>query len=216
MPQINLLNPAIGKKIKKTKAAKAVETSKTEVNGIPKILFAPGLTMSIMLCLWLIMGQQVSAKNKILKTLLQKERALSVNPKKLVELNNIKQVLEERLYFVEDLLFRNFFWSDKLEEISKVIPFGVWLKSISLQKRSIELQGSKDESKDKYLVLSIIGRAVAPKIQDAIDLIGRFNVLLKKDESFSKDFFDIELKSVFKGAIAKTDVMSFEFVCTLK
>jgi len=218
MAQINLLTPAIGKKIKKTETTKSTKTSRDSAaaNPIPKILFPPGLIVCIMLCLWLIMGQRVSAANKKLNALIDREQVFSVDPQELVKLNDVKENLEERLSFVESLLVRKFFWSEKLEEISKVIPFGVWLTNISLQKKRIASHGATDKSEGRKKVLSITGKAVAPQIENAVDLIGQFNVSLKKNELFAKDFSDIELKSVSKSTIAKTDMMSFEFLCILK
>jgi Tfp pilus assembly protein PilN len=125
-------------------------------------------------------------------------------------------------------LFTKFIWSEKLEEISRVIPFGVWLTSISLEKRrasdtensfesrTFKFLGLMGQSKGQYLVFLIKGNAVAPTIPQEIDLIGKFNEALKKSELFFKDFYDVELKNVAKSSIANTDVMSFEFVCPFK
>jgi len=214
MPQINLLTPSLGKKAKK---AKATEKTKIEIKQISKILFpVAGITIFIILCLWVVLGFQVSSKNKALQALLAKEKTFSVDPQELVRLNDVKEGLEERVSFLEGLLFSKFLWSGKLAEISKVIPFGVWLTNISIEKRRLKLEGSTDESKGKYRVLFIKGKAVSPKIQDAIDLIGKFHLLLKENRAFSKDFIDIELKSVSKDTIAKTDVMSFELNCPFR
>lgn len=169
----------------------------------------------LMIIIWVIMGLKISKYSKELNELEKKEASLTVDPQKLIKLNEDKESLLKRLDFLEKLAEKKFLWSEKLNRIAELIPDGVWLTEIySVEK--ITIDSSTKKSKGEQFIISIKGRAVASRIQDAIELVGLFLDKLKKDNIFSKDFLEIKLESVTKGIIANRDIMNFEFGCIVK
>jgi Tfp pilus assembly protein PilN len=213
MPQINLLSPTLGKRIKKDKHE---VTPELNIERPSVMIYYPlGGIIVLMVVIWIIMGIRISRYNHKLTKLKKMETNLAVEPQKLIKLNEKKNILLKRLSFLEELTKKRFLWSEKLDRISNLIPDGVWLTEISSEKKII-LDSITGEPQGEQSLISIKGRAVASRIQDAIELVGIFHEKLKNDKIFSQDFLDIKLNSVTKGTIAHRDVMNFEFDCIIK
>lgn len=214
MPQINLLSPSFGKKAKKPKA-EVVSSIKKE-NPLTLSYVVIGIIIVLMISIWVIMGTKISKYTKELKALEQKEATFTVEPQKLIKLNEQRDKLLKRLTFLGEFTQKKMLWSEKLERTAELIPEGVWLTDLSFEKRVniADIEGNK--SMEEKSVISIKGRAVAQIIQEAVELVGAFRDRLAKDEVFSRGFKEIKLNSLTKGVVASRDIMNFEFYCVLE
>ena len=108
--------------------------------------------------------------------------------------------LQAKIKMIEDLsVGKNIVWSKKINVISDVIPRGVWLKRVALT----------DE------VLFIDGSAVSQKANERFN-IHTFATELRNDESFLKDFHNLELGSIQSRKIQQTDIDDFLIKLKLK
>ncbi len=215
MPQINLLSPTFGKKAKKLKL-EVVPTERTE-KPLILVYVVIGVIIAVMIFAWSAMAIKISSYNHELKSLKQKETTFAVEPQKMIKLNEQKDKLLKRLEFLQEFTEKKFLWSEKLKRIAELIPDGVWLTDLSFEKKvtMTDIEGNKAQQEEKS-VISIKGRAVAPVIQEAVQLVGNFRDKLEKDKDFFKDFKEIRLSSLTKGIVAKRDIMNFELYCVIE
>ena len=213
MPQINLLSPSHGKKVKKAK----FEEISPEKKGPPLTLvnFFIVIIAVLMVLVWLIMGVRINKYSRELTALEKKEKTFAVEPQRLIKLNEQKEALSKRLKFLEKFAEKKFSWTDKLGKITEFIPEGVWLTDLATD-RKIDIDIDGQTIKQEQSLISIKGRAVSQAIQEAVDLVGVYLDSLKKDDDFSRDFKEIKLNSLTKGAILNRDIMNFEFYCIIK
>ena len=90
-------------------------------------------------------------------------------------------------------------WSRKLNILSDTLPKGVWLKKISLDNKSLTLEGG-----------------VFSKAGSEIVIVGDFVADLKKDPAFADDFSSIEVQSIQRGRQGPTEVAEFIVTAKLK
>ncbi|MDP2940175.1 MAG: hypothetical protein Q8O13_08870 [Candidatus Omnitrophota bacterium] len=215
MPQINLLSSGYSKK----KRIKSFEPTRIDIaKSISFFLPVSYIVIIILVCIWLILSFISFKDRNELKALEKRLVAASADPKEISEISLKKDSLRRKMELLENLSTRKFFWWDKLSQIAEFMPDGVWLTEISLEKSTPSVSDKKKEKEiimDEY-VLIIKGSAFAYKIQDAVNLIGKFNNSLKQDEKFAKYFSDIILSNVAKSSVGKTDIMNFEFQLILR
>ncbi len=215
MPQINLLVTVAGKK----KKAKSLESPQIEIAKVAPFFIPISIVMSVVLIIcWLILSFFTIKDKKELAALENKKGNLTASVQEIKETSSKREMLSKKVELLDNLSSRKVFWSEKLKNIADAVPQGVWLTEISLDKLNIFPKEKKEEGNgqaDKFM-LTIKGRAYAYKIQDAVTYIGKFNNLLKEDESFFKDFTSVELSSVAKSSVGKTDIMNFEFSLNLR
>jgi len=108
--------------------------------------------------------------------------------------------MENKLRTVEQLTTKTkIIWSEKFNEISNLIPNGVWLRKIFVSGQNLEIEGS----------------AVSKKGEEMI-LVGKFTNNLKKEDRFYSDFADIEVKSIQRRKIGLVEVVDFVIFASLK
>ena len=112
--------------------------------------------------------------------------------------------LESKKKVIDQLAKRKFFWAEKLNLISDLIPMGVWLNDLSF-----------DETK-KGGLLTLDGMAVHYKDQEMINLVTLFMENLKQNEDFYKDFKTIELGPIRRIKSENVDAMQFSIICQFK
>lgn len=215
MPQINLLSPALGKKIRK---AKTFALPKVDTSALSKTVIHTTFPLFVVLLgISLILFILVSKKTIELNKLKQQEQSLAINPQELLKLNNRKTSLEKKNNLLAELSSRTFLWTDKLNDLSDCLPSGVWLTEIFLTKKKVTQENPSGKREEiEWIILSIRGSAIAPQIDDAVSFIGEFVDALKQKTSFAGDFSEIKLNAINKGTIGKTDVMNFELLCFLR
>ena len=112
--------------------------------------------------------------------------------------------LESKKKVIDQLAKRKFFWAEKLNLISDLIPMGVWLSDLSF-----------DEA-NKGGLLTLDGVAISYKDQEMINLVTLFMENLKQNEDFYRDFKTIELGPIRRIKSENVDAMQFSIVCQFK
>ena len=218
MPQINLLLSSSRKKT--TKVIISPQDLKLDLSKIyPAALKHSAISFGICLLIWLILFFSNAQKTKALSDYEEKVTVLTRSPKEVEEIIKERAVLEKKIKLMDTLFYRKFFWHEKLTLLSDLIPDGIWLTDISSQEEnaiSPQRVGRSMIGVGQKTILVVKGTAVAPKIQDAVSLIGDFIKNLQENSEFSKDFVNIKLNTVVKGSIGGTDVMQFDFFCESK
>jgi len=220
MPQINLLTAGSKKKVVKSFSFGGVTTEFDQV--FPAIFFRSFFGAGVCLALWVALLFGVSEKEKALRLLKEKVSVLASNPEAIGKLTKERNTLQEKIKLIEALSSRKFFWYEKLNLLAGLIPDGIWLTEINTRddktrrKNTRGALSNQPDNLDEKTVFVIKGTAAAPKIQDAVGLIGTLISSLQSKESFSGDFSEIKLNTATKGSIGGTDVMNFDFVCESK
>lgn len=124
-----------------------------------------------------------------------------------IDLRNEVQTLKEDIYslnkgfgLINESLFKKFFWSEKLLNISEIMPDELWLNSIKIGRgNEIKLQGF-------LLPVSTEERPIA--------VLSRFMRRLQENKEFFKDFSEVSLVDV--RSVSAKDKEIFEFNIALK
>lgn len=209
------------------------ESMRKEKKEWPKeilLFFIGGFLIGILILAWIFSSIQIIVVNGRLSHLEREWKELLPVTEETSALMEKKQQLEERVMIVETLTKGRLLWAKKLNQLSNLIPEGVWLSSISLESK-VEMvpskqpvkakgKGGSDETqaqasvsmeKKETKVLVIRGSTVSlKKGEEIVDLVGAFINRMKEDESFFKDFSSIELGPGQRGAIGGVDIWNFE------
>ena len=216
MPQINLLKSTPKKKTVTIASVKDIRTEFIQISFL--LLIRSAIGAGLCFAVWIVLFINMTVKEKAFHKLEDKVKVLLANPKEIERLRNERSILEKKVKLIDSLSSRRFFWYEKLETISSLIPSGVWLTDLhsKVEKITNPSQNSQASSFGEKTTLVISGTTVAYKIQDAVSLIGDFINNLQADKNFSADFPEIKLNTATKGTIGNLDVMRFDFLCETK
>jgi hypothetical protein len=89
-------------------------------------------------------------------------------------------------------------WAPKFNVISDVLPRGVWIRKMVLDKGSLTMEGS-----------------VVSKSQNEINNVGMFLSALKQNNGFMKDFSSLEVNSIQRGKNNAVEVTDFTVMAKL-
>lgn len=108
-----------------------------------------------------------------------------------------------------------FLWSKKLNLLSDLIIWGIWIRQLSLEKETAaQTQASVAASQgNKFMKLEA---TAVSKTHDEMGVIGNFVRNLKLNKEFFADFKVIELEGVLRREISAVEVMDFTLICLFK
>jgi len=89
-------------------------------------------------------------------------------------------------------------WSPKFNAISDALPRGLWLKTMTLDKTGLTIEGS-----------------VVSKTRNEINNVGQFISALKQDNNFMKDFATLEVNSIQRSKSNSVEVADFTVLAKL-
>jgi hypothetical protein len=126
--------------------------------------------------------------------------------KMLPDKNNLETISQQ----IKDLNFRmstindfavkkSIVWSQKLNDLSDLMPKGLWFKKIIWDNSVFVIEGT-----------------AFSKLFDEITLVGDFVSNLKKDEGFIKDFSSIGLDSITRSKRGMIEVVDFKITAKVK
>src|SRR3989338_11360816 len=127
------------------------ESMRKEKKEWPKelLLFFIGVFLvGILILAWIFSSIQIIVVNGKLSRLEREWKELLPITEETSALMEKKQQLEERVAIVETLTNGRLLWAKKLNQLSNLIPEGVWLSSISLESK-VEMVPSKQAVKAK-------------------------------------------------------------------
>ncbi|MBN2096908.1 MAG: PilN domain-containing protein [Candidatus Omnitrophica bacterium] len=200
MVQINLL-PAQARKRKKAKIELQIK--------LGPILFVLVAFVLVIIVIWAGLGMRLTAGKKELARLDKQMGDLKLTLDNLDSLKKEKQLLVQRLEFMDRHFQRQVLWARNLNYLSRLIPSGIWLKNLNLSTVS-------EEGLTKYVQIDFNGTAVSIQGEDLLDLVGAFMSALKKDEIFSRQFSEIKLLSSQRSQSGKVETMDFKILCQFR
>lgn len=179
------------------------------------------LVVSFLILLALQTGNLKNEYDNECKQLMQNIKIYKKQKQQIDKLMKRENALNHRREIILELIGQRFTWSDKLISLYEQIPDNLWLSSILLERKKIEVSKTtskldKREKKEKsqneekevpqVILLHILGDTLAlPQISEFI---------VRLDESPS--FENTELLSIGRSEKKGRSVMSFEIITQLK
>ena len=118
----------------------------------------------------------------------------------LDSINKESVALKEKINMIADMTTRkSVLWSPKFNAISDVLPRGLWIRKMTLDKTGLVVEGSG-----------------VSKTQNEINEVGLFLSALKKNDDFMKDFSSLEVNSIQRSKINAVGVTDFTVMAKLK
>ncbi len=213
MPQINLLSPTSRKKV--TNAILSGDPKTELARVLPSTIKRSGICLVLIVIIWIVLAVNVSGKEKVHHEIDEKVKVLVVNPQEIEDLKKERAALEKKVKLIDELSSRKFYWYQKLELLSKILPDGIWFEEISFKPRKATFVKKSTTVEKEQMELSLKAVAVAFSLDDAISLIGGFVGKIEKNPEFAEAFEDIDYNTT-KGTIGGLDVMKFDFTCRSK
>jgi Tfp pilus assembly protein PilN len=198
MVQINLL-PGAAKRRRRIEVK--LQTGPVIYSLIPLVL--------IIIVVLAALGLRLKARQRDLSRFDKELASVKSNLEKLEKLNADKKEFLSKLEFIDRSLKREIHWARNLNQLSSLIPMGIWLKRITLR-------SEREDDLDKYENLEIEGSVISLQGEEMIQLIGGFMTALKKDEIFSEQFSQIKLVSSQRSKSGNIETMNFKLVCQFK
>ena len=90
-------------------------------------------------------------------------------------------------------------WAPKFNIISDVIPKGLWIRKMTLDKAGLTIEGS-----------------AVSKNQNEINNVGLFLSVLKQNNDFIKDFSSLEVNSIQRAKSSSVEEADFTVMAKLK
>lgn len=184
MIEINLLPEEFKIKPKAKKIAVAVE--------VKYFLYLIPFILGILVCVYIYLLGLNLFKNAQLARLNANWQKLEPEREKLEGFKKQYALLNEDVKIIEQLTKQSIGWSEKLNKLSLLLPYGVWFSEISVTPSDFVLHGS-----------------VVSLQKDGMGLITEFIEKIKKDAAFSEDFKNLELSSTQSKAIGGYDILDF-------
>lgn len=126
----------------------------------------------------------------------------------LTQLRTYKSDLEEKLGFLDNIVGKKIFFTDKLNGIAKVLPKNAWIEQIKYEHR---LYGSDNGGYYKNLSVSLSFRGVVSS-QDRSSELAVANALVgsvKSEEALFKGFINARLASTSVSSVGGSEVTDF-------
>ncbi len=204
MIKINLLPKELKKEQKPKKEFSILELPKIS----PKLFKAGIYGLSALLGINFLIAASVIAKSASLGSLNNKWQALQPNKAQIDRLNLEISSIEKKTVPVKKLMEKRILWAKELNELSNLMPPGVWLTKFFIQKQAGEKGGYK-------YILNIEGCA-ASLYGDEATLIANFVKAIQGNQEFFKYFNEAKLGPMEKAMMDKTPIMNFKIFCLLK
>jgi len=187
MIEINLLPEEL---IVKTKAQKASGPG-FKFDKI-YVIYALPLVLALFLCIHLILGFIFVSKNIQFNSLDRAWKGLEAKRSVLGSFQDAHSMLTQDAALIQQLSRQRVNWASKLNKISLSLPSGVWFNGLSVDAKTLTLQGS---------VISLQ--------KEEMGLIDKFMDALRDDPAFFGDFTTLEVGHVLKKTVGGYEVADF-------
>ncbi len=194
MIDINLIPAALRKDVKGNADSLAINIPKEILSGVGSGLIFLMLVVHLFLgALWLAgMGRLSGYRANWQKVLPDKTVLDSINKE--------SGDLKKKINMISDMTIKkSVLWAPKFNAISDVLPRGLWIRKMTLDKTGLVLEGS-----------------VVSKTRNEINNVGLFLSALKQNDDFMKDFSSLEVNSIQRGKTNAIEVTDFTVMAKLK
>ena len=193
-----------------------------KINLLPEDLAPPGLNAELLLILRkaamglgvLIavvslvgfgMRLELARKNRILSKIMIKVQESDLLTENIEDLRSRAGELEQELADINVYLSGGLIWSQKLLQISALMPKEVWLNRLNFQRTG----GAKE-------FLDLEGALVSLEGIPSINILSSFINKIKADKDFFKDFDDLLVTEVNTDKKEDVEIMNFKIRLLLK
>lgn len=167
----------------------------SEVKAVPIIIGA----FSFLIGLYLILSVILAVKTGALNKLNNEWQAMLADKQNVDEIKKEIKYFKNKSDFIDKLIGGRLLWAKKLNQLSDLMPDGIWLENLELgerkSKRALILKGN-----------------VFSRGKEETALIGDFIKSLRDNKDFFADFSDIESESIKRHKLGETEVMEFNLV----
>ncbi len=203
MIEINLL-PDLYRNLKKTKE-----------QNIPLNLILLSINAVLIVVFLIVTGLNVS-KIMTLHALEIRLKGLAPEQQKIILLQQKSANFKNTNALFSPLVTNRFLWAKKLNVLSDLMVQGVWLRNLSLERKTPQVVPATLQPPAALPCELKIEATVVSAGQDEMAIIGEFIKNLKGNEDFFKDFKTIELDTSLRRQIAVVEVMDFTLRCVFK
>jgi len=200
--QINIYRP--GKKPKK------VPKPKGEERRISVVIIIPLLFLLLLGISFAYMKASSSLDRKMQMN--RRQKAYLSGQRKQVE-EDLKKAAEE-LRLISKLQIKRVEWSQKLMDLSKIIPDDLWLTDLSIKTTEKRKKGSREVEEETYLTVK--GVTVPIPGREPLHSIARLISKLNSLDSFRRDFEPATLVYTHLSREKERELMEFEISSKLK
>jgi Tfp pilus assembly protein PilN len=199
MIEINLLPEELRSKIKGRLSSGAKDAAHSVLLQERLLLYLiPGILVFLILA-HLYLTVLLLTKNAEFASLNRKWIALAPQRKALEEFNRDFSGQEQYSGFLQQQAARRMLWAQKLNELSRQLPAGIWFNEISMHGTNLTVRGS---------VISLE--------KNEVGLLNKLLDNLKATSAFARDFSGFELNNLQKRTVGGYDIADFVIVGTLK
>jgi hypothetical protein len=193
MININLIPAALRKNGQGNASSLTINIPKEILFGVGAGLVILMLAVHLLLgALWLIGISHLSACQK-------QWDQLAPDKSMLDAISNESRDLKNKINMISDMTTKKSMeWALKFNAISDVLPRGLWLRRMILDKTDLTMEGS-----------------VVSKSQNEINNVGKFLAALKQNDPFMKDFSSLEVNSIQRGKSRAVEVTDFTVMAKL-
>lgn len=210
MIEINLLPEDMRKK---ESALSKIDISAAILRNVSFAKFA-GIVCAVLAAIHILIFGLILVNNSTFAALSEKRKLLGDREKDAMALELKSDTMNRKNTAIAQLMEKRFEWSKKLNDLSDSMTAGIWLGELSYDERDIGIPAEKAAPGGKRVLkhMTISGYA-SSKGEEGTASIGKFIKALKANESFYKDFSDIELGSIKRDKIEGQDAMGFSITC---
>lgn len=167
----------------------------SEIKAIPIIIGVFSFLIGVYLILSIILAVKTGALNR----LNNEWQGMTGEKQHVDEIKKEIKYFKGKADLIDKLVGGRMLWAKKLNQLSDLIPDGIWLENLEL--------GSRKDQQVLILKGNVFSRS-----KEETALTGDFIKSLRDNREFFADFSDIELESIKRHKLGETEVMEFNLI----
>lgn len=189
-------------------ASKGLGLSEEFILYIRKVAIGLGGLVLVLILLGVGLRIEFTRRSNILEEIMTKIKESDLLTENIEDLRRRVVDLRQELADINDYLSGGLVWSEKLTQISLLMPNEVWLNRMSFQ--------GQDIARDTKEYLNLSGALVPLEDRPPISVLSAFVSKAKEDKEFFADFQDLLVSEVSTAKKDKVDIMKFEIKLAIK
>lgn len=202
-------------RVRKVKAEVAPPASKEQVfKFTPELRYTAYRAIKVscvgLLILYLLMFYRISEQKKELEQIIALRPKVAMDAKGLSyeDIEKARKELQDKVSSLDLLITDRVFWTNKFNELPRIIPPGAWLTDLSFNDRVSKNKVNRS--------LTIKGIVHHEDHAQEVRVITNFVSSLKENQNFFEGFEEIELESMDSIEVQGTPVKNFTIICIKK
>jgi Tfp pilus assembly protein PilN len=167
----------------------------------PHIMIGVCVPLLLIAILFFAASKIRQSKEQTLRAIEQQYQNYIDTEREITRLQQDTTLLKQRAELLKSILPAEFYWSEKLLLLARLIPAEAWLDKLSIQGKAIQVNG--------YVFAENTN-------ERPIAILNRFIKSLSSETEFSNDFSTIDLVDTFITKIKEKEVLEFRLQMILK